>query len=50
MIAVTNTQGDEYDVTKEDINAGLNSVANLVLPQNSALKEWSYLLGVARKP
>ena len=50
MTAVTNSQGDEDDVTEENTNTGMNIVANFIFLHNAALKEWSYLLGVARKP
>ena len=46
---VTNIQGDKDSITEEDINAGLNGIANLVLPHNAALKKLPYLIGVAHK-
>ena len=33
-----NIQGDKYGVTEEDINAGLNAIADFFLLHNSALK------------
>ena len=50
MTAVINRQDDKDNVTKEEINAGLSAIANFIFLQNAALKEWSYLLGVAHKP
>ena len=49
MTAVTNSQDNKDDVTKEDINAGMNAVANFIFLHNVKLKEWSYLLGVTLK-
>ena len=46
--SVTNSQDKEDDVTKEEINTGLNAVENFIFPQNAALKEWSHLLGFAQ--
>ena len=34
----TNSQGDKYGVTEEDINAGMNVIAYFFLLHNSALK------------
>ena len=50
MTSVTNIPNNEDNITKEDFNAGLNDFANLISPHNAALKEWSYLIGVACKP
>ena len=34
----TNSQGDKDEFTKEDINTGLNAIADFFLPHNYALK------------
>ena len=43
-------QVNEYYITKEDINTGLNTTANFVFPYNAMLKYWSYVLGGTRNP
>ena len=48
--SVTNSLDDKDDVTKEYINADLNTVSNFTFPHNAALKYWSYILGVASNP
>ena len=47
MTAFTNTQGEKYYITKEEIDTGMDAINNFISPPKNTLNEWFHLLGVA---
>ena len=39
MASVANIQGGKNEITEEDIDTGINAIANFTFPHNAALKQ-----------